>query len=183
MLGDPKEFEKLFKLQATMFNWDEQKQTTIIPLVLKGKAERIYESLDGVKKADIKEILKAVIAGCTVTQDVLLDSFYSRKPYQGEPLSHFALDLQDLLIKALPNLKDPEKSILLRKQLSSFLPEHMRALIHFNQSKSWDELLVALDQSMPHVVAHSTPALTYPSYHSPVSSYDQFVKSEPIEAN
>ena len=182
-LSDPREFEKLFKLQATMFNWDEQKQTAILPLVLKGKAERIYDALDNTKKADGKEILKAVIAGCTVTQDVLLDSFYTRKPGQGELLSHFALDLQDLLSKALPNLKDPEKSILLRKQLSSFLPEHMRALIHFNQSKSWDELLIALDQSMPHVVAHSNTAMAYPNYQNPGPFYDQTIKSEPVEAN
>ena len=122
-LSDPREFEKLFKLQATMFNWDEQRQTAILPLVLKGKEEN--NALDNTKKADGKDILKAVIAGCSVTQGVLLDSFYTREPGQGELLSHFALDLQDLLSKALPNLKDPEKSILLRKQLSLFLPEHI----------------------------------------------------------
>ena len=59
----------------------------------------------------------------------------------------------------------------------------MRAIIHFNQSKSWDELLIALDQSMPHVVAHSNTAMAYPNYQNPAPFYDQTIKSEPVEAN
>lgn len=110
---------------------------------------------------------------------MLLHSLYNRKPASGELLSHFAIVLQNLLSKAMPDLDDKNKTVLLRAQLGAYLPEHMRALIQFNQSKSWDDLLNALDLSMPHVAAHLNASNTNSSFH-----YDAIsgLKNEPIEA-
>ena len=47
----------------------------------------------------------------------------------------------------MPSLGETERLILLRAQLSKFLPDHLRCLVNFNTDKSWDDLLVALDQS------------------------------------
>ena len=102
-------------------------------------------------KDKIEEIEKAIVKGCTQSQEVLSHAFYSRKPKEAETLSQFALALQDLLTKAVPTMGDTEKAIFLRQQLNAHLPIHMRALIQFNSKQSWDDLLVALDEASPHV--------------------------------
>lgn len=88
-----------------------------------------------------------------VPQEVLLDRFFERKPNGQELLSAYAMSLQNLLRKAMPNLQDREREILLRRQIGQYLPDHMRALIHFNAQKTWEELLTAIDQALPHAKA------------------------------
>ena len=109
-----------------MFYWDAAKQGSVIPYYLKGKAEIINNALPA-NKDKIEEIAKAIINGCTQSQEVLLYAFYSRKPKEGEILSQFALSLQDLLTKAVPTMGATEKAIFLRQQLNAHLPMHLRA--------------------------------------------------------
>ena len=118
--------------------------------MLTGKAERVFESMTG-DKTKIGEIKRALQEGCTETKEVLLHKFYSAKPKTGELLSAYAIRLQDLLTKAMPDLKVPEMSIILRGQLATHLPDYMKALITFNQKTTWDELLTALDAAHPYV--------------------------------
>ena len=172
--SDPKEFFKSFFLQASMFNWDNAKQAKVLPLYLKGKAERIYNAMPA-DKDKIEEIEKAIVKGCTQSQEVLLHAFYSRKPKEAETLSQFALALQDLLTKAVPTMGDTEKAIFLRQQLNAHLPIHMRALIQFNSKQSWDDLLVALDEASPHVDVNFFNF----SSQSGIAS----VKQEPLDVN
>ena len=73
--------------------------------------------------------------------------FYAAKSRDNELLSAFALRLHDLLSKARPGLKGTELSTILKGQLSNHLPDYMKALVTFNQDKSWDKLLTALDAS------------------------------------
>ena len=147
---EPKEFLKAFSLQALMYKWDATTQATAITLMLTGKAERVFESMSG-DKTDIDEIKKALQEGCTETKEVLLHKFYATKPKENELLSAYAVRLQNLLEKAMPDLKGPELSIMLRGQLATHLPDYMRALITFNQKTTWDELLTALDAAHPYV--------------------------------
>ena len=67
---DPKEFLKSLYLQASMFNWDDAKQAKVIPYFLKGKAERIFNGMPS-DKDKIEEMARALIAGCTHSQEVL----------------------------------------------------------------------------------------------------------------
>ena len=150
---DPKDFMRNFKLHATMLDWNNNKQAKI-PFFLKGKAERIYNALSVDDKKDIDVILAKLEADCSKPEEVLIHEFFALKPKPNETMSRFALSLQDHLSKAIPSIRDTEKTILLMSQLSSFLPEHMRALIQFNSTKTWDELLVALGKTLPHVKAH-----------------------------
>ena len=69
-----------------------------------------------VDKDKINAIAKAIIDGCTQSQEVLLHSFYNRRPKEDETLSQFALALQDLLSKAVPTMGNTEKTIFLRQQ-------------------------------------------------------------------
>ena len=173
---DPKDFFKSFLLQAAIFNWDDDKQAAIIPFYLKGKAEHIYNALDANKKKSIDEIKKALLTGCTVSIGVLIDAFHNRKLRSDETFSQFAIALQGLLNRAMPNLGDPEKLALLRSQLSKSLPDYLRYMINFNTSLTWEKLLEALEQSVPHLNQTS-------------SSYDAWsgeacaIKSESTELN
>ena len=149
--GDSKEFVKKFQLQAAMFSWAKEKQCLILPKMVSGKAERVYEALTVDEKKEPDVILRAITAGCMQTKEVLLQKFYNSKPVSGELLSTFALKLQELLDKALPGLGNVEKNVVLRSQLTAYLPDYMKALIQYNQSQTWDDLLVALDSSHPYV--------------------------------
>jgi hypothetical protein len=149
-LVGPKEFLKALSLQALMYKWTDDVQATAIALILTGKAERVYEAMTG-DKTMIDVIKKALEDGCTETKEVFLRQFQTARPKPGELLSTYAVRLQELLTKALPNLKGLEMSIMLRGQLANHLPDYMKALITFHQKTSWDDLLAALDSAHPYV--------------------------------
>ena len=102
--SDPAEFVRSFKLQSFMFSWDDTKQLEVLPLLLKGRAERVFSALEATKKDTIKKALEEIENGSVQSQEMLLSAFYGRKPAVGERLSSFASVLQDLLTKAVPKL-------------------------------------------------------------------------------
>ena len=59
---DPHELARSFKLQSLLLNWNDAKQLTVLPLLLKGKALRVYNIL--ATKENIEDVLKAVTDGC-----------------------------------------------------------------------------------------------------------------------
>lgn len=61
-------------------------------------------------KVVIATVMGTIETGCVQSQEVLLHSFYARKPEANETMSHFALALQDLLSRAIPSMKDAEKN-------------------------------------------------------------------------
>ena len=95
-------------------------------------------------KTKIDEIKKALTNWCTETKEVFLRQFQAARPKSGELLSTYVTRLQDFLAKAMPDLKAPELSIMLRGQFANHLPDYMKAL-KFDQKTSWDDLLAALD--------------------------------------
>ena len=152
-LKDPKEFIKSFKLQSMCFKWDESEQCEAIQLLLTDKAENLFDALTDANKKVIKEIFATLTTNCTTSHEVLLDRFFERRPNKNELLSAYALSLDQLLKKAMPGLKANEREMLLRRQLGTYLPEHMRALISFNSQKSWEDVLTSIDKALPHTKA------------------------------
>jgi hypothetical protein len=148
----PANFVQQFKLQALFHDWDDAKQLTSLPLFLKGRAKRNYDAI--VTKTAIEDVLRDLVTSCSQPKELLLYQFYERKRASNESISKYALALQELLALAVPTMNLAEQTILLRAQLYLSVPEHMRALIQFNSSLSWDALLVCLDKSLPHVMAH-----------------------------
>ena len=134
---DPSEFLKSFQIQAAMFNWDATKQAAIISCFLKGKAEEVYKALDNTKKASMDEIKAALLDQCKLSTSVLLDAFHSRRKKSDETYSKYGRVLLDLLTKAMPSLKDEEKTSFLRSQLVKFLPDQLRLMVSFNSDKKW----------------------------------------------
>ena len=177
---NPTEFIRQFKIQALYYEWDEAKQLANIELFLKGKAERVFTALN--PKTAIKHVFDGLTLACSQSQELLLYQFYERKRGENESVSKYALALQDLLHLAVPNMDALVQNTFLRAQLCLSVPEHMKALIQFNATLSWDDLLSALDKSMPHVVAHANKS-TYSRWDSQQPSALSLIKSEPVEAN
>ena len=92
----------------------------------------------------ILQIFNGLITGCQQPQELSLYQFYERKRRTGESVSKFALALQELLLKALPEMNDtPElANKFLRPQLCLNLPPHMRAMVQFNSNLTWEQLLI-----------------------------------------
>lgn len=95
--SDPKEFIKTFRLQAMMANWDDAKQAEIIPNMLIGKAERIFEEMSETDQKDIKKIIRELETKCAQSSEALLQAFQNRRQKDGESISEYALCLQDML--------------------------------------------------------------------------------------
>ena len=81
----------------------------------------------------------------------MLQNFRNRRPHPGERLSTYAQALLELLNKAIPNIGAEVSNELVRDQLTAHLPEYMKAIIRFNQSMSWDDLLKSLDAAQPYI--------------------------------
>ena len=183
-LTDPKDFRKQFELQVAFQGWDAAKQLENLPLFLTGKAQREYDRIT--TKTSVKDVLKELVTALAKPQDLLINAFYERKPSPNETWSRFATSLQELLIKAMPDLPDPHRIPLLRSQLCRALPEHMRALVQFNTSLSWDALVQAIEKAMPHVQAYgyqSSPACDSASSTPTTSTTTPLIKQEPADAN
>lgn len=150
--SDPNDFIRQYKIQALFHDWDEAKQVANIPLFLKKKASRVFKAIN--PQTTILQIFNGLITGCQQPQELSLYQFYERKRRTGESVSKFALALQELLLKALPEMNDtPElANKFLRPQLCLNLPPHMRAMVQFNSNLTWEQLLICLDKSLPHVV-------------------------------
>ncbi len=129
-----------------------------------------------------EDVLKDLVTSCSQPKEVLLYQFYERKRSSTESISKYALALQELLAFAVPTMNLAEQTILLRAQSCLSVPEHMRALIQFNSSLSWDALLVCLDKSLPHVMAHEAQQQQQQFYPRSQHQALPLIKTEPIEA-
>ncbi|RMZ93537.1 hypothetical protein BpHYR1_038275, partial [Brachionus plicatilis] len=67
--GDPKEFKENFSLTAVMVGLDSVK--SILPMLLTGKAERLYEGMENGSKTNIETIFDTLINGCSQSADSL----------------------------------------------------------------------------------------------------------------
>ena len=187
----PSDFIRSFQIQALYQDWDGASQLTHIPLFLKGKAKRVYDALT--IKTTIKHVTDELLAKYAQSQDQLLYQFYERKRHDDESISKYALALQDLLQLAVPSLEQTtllavytnwqsltlEQTTLLRAQLCLSLPDHLKALIQFSPSMSWDDLLACLDKAFPHVIAHGDRSTSRWDSHQS----QPLIKQEPVDTH
>ncbi len=147
-MGDPVDFVQEFKICALMKGWDEAKCFANFPVFLKAKAQRVYESaLAGEEPPTTSQkAYEVVIKGCKPPDESLLVKFLSRKIKPGETVSFFALELQQLLHIAMPELQAKYQSAFLRAHLCLSLPKELQDLVNFTADNlTWDQLLVKLD--------------------------------------
>ena len=93
---DPNEFIKMFKCQALMFNWTDEKQASILELLVVGKAERAFNELSEDDKKVKERIFAKLKEKCVVSTESLFTEFTRRRPRVNESFAQFASALQEL---------------------------------------------------------------------------------------
>lgn len=144
---DVYEFLKRFELAATILEWNTAKQATCISAYLTGDAESRFDLMTTEDKKDIAKIKEHLIKECGRDSSQYLCEFYDRCMDVGEQPKAYGLELQKLLKKALPKLSDDDRDQILRVQFLKNLPPHMQGLAEFTSTKSWSDLLNAVDKS------------------------------------
>lgn len=189
-IDDPDTFIQDFKITAIYQKWDETAQLTHFPVFLKGKALRVYTACQ--EKDTIAICYNAVIAGCKPPNESLLINFFHRTLKQDESISKHALELQELLQLAMPDLQVGNRTSLLRAHLSLSLPKELQTLVNFTADNlSWDNLLVKLDQMDAQRQTNRTlnPSYASSSYSGPskaavgFSDTDTLIKTESFYAD
>ena len=71
--------------------------------------------------------------------------FKQRKPNLNEKPRTFALSLQTLLDKAMPNLNQGERETLLKNKFTKYLPATVQHMIKFSGHKTWNELIQSVE--------------------------------------
>ncbi|RMZ95285.1 hypothetical protein BpHYR1_050661 [Brachionus plicatilis] len=134
--GDPKEFKRMFELNFIMLNWDQTKKLTILPLLLTGKAARLFEAMKDEEKDSTDRIFEILISGCSQSAESMHQEFLDRAPLPEETVVDFARALQRLLEKAVPTLGSNERSCTFTREYAT-----------------WDQLLQCLEETLPNVKA------------------------------
>ncbi|RNA13347.1 Transposon Ty3-G Gag-Pol poly, partial [Brachionus plicatilis] len=143
----------MFELNSIMLNWDQTKKLTILPLLLTGKAARLFEAMKDEEKDSTDRIFEILISGSSQSAESMHQEFLDPAPLPEETVVDFARALQRLLEKAVPTLDSNEKKVFLKNKLAAHLPENMRLLIKFQADKTWDQLLQCLEETLPNVKA------------------------------
>jgi hypothetical protein len=157
---DPEDFVNSFKIQAA--EWSPENQLEYLPLFLRGKAKRLYDAVLAGDKDTIAKALIKIVALCAKPKETLLYKFYQRQLQSGESVADYACALKELLDVASPGLTMEQQLPFLRAQICLQVPEHTRALIQFNSSLSWDQLLASLDKAFPCINQSSSSQLSGP---------------------
>ena len=146
-LSDPKAFVQRFKLQARFQAWDATVQLEALPDFLTDKAKTAYDAITD--KTNITATLASLVTALSKSSSTLFEEFTSRKLRPDETVSAFALSLQDLLIKACPNLNEAARLPMLQGILCASLDSSTRALVKFSSTLTWSQLIKALDEALP----------------------------------
>ena len=191
-VSDPRIFKQAFDIYAAANDWTAAKKLLMLPLLLREKARRLFDHLkktadDNTTLLTADQLVTNLIHLCEPQHEVLLYQFYERHRLPDESISKFAGVIQELLLKALPDISPEYMSVLLRSQLCLNVPEHMRALIQFSSTfgdTSWDSLLSVLDKTCPSLMLNSDNGSNrWDTYARNVVKHENIIKQEPIEAN
>ena len=104
-----------FNLVAAAKKWDEVKQLSIVPALLRRKLVETLVNLED-EKADIKTLKRALSAQAGLTSDPLASArlFNDRKQEPGEKVSDYARELKRLYSRAYPG-KDAQSIVLVQQ--------------------------------------------------------------------
>ena len=179
-------FIRDFKIMSLYQKWDAATQLTNLPIFLHGKALRVYTACQ--TKTTIELALASIRTGCKPPNESLLINFYGRALGPSESISSYALELQDMLILAMPELQAEYQSSLLRAHLCLSLPQELQTLVNFTADNlTWDQLLSKLDQmdsarQSPRQLIRSSGSLIASSTQSSATEPQISIKSEPLDA-
>ena len=122
-------FLKDFQITGIYQKWDATMQLKNLPIFLNGKAEHVFNAITD--KDTIKKALDGLRLGCKPSNESFIINFYGRVLSADESISAYALELQEMLLLAMPKLQAEYQSSLLRAHLCLFLPQDLQTLVNF----------------------------------------------------
>jgi len=146
--GEFKSFKNAFMYDSLLFGWKEEQQVLAIEYCLKGKALKVFKSLDDSKRKSLTDIFKALEEKCSKSPDYYLNLFYLRKMNANETIASYCYAIQELLERAMPSLNEEDKEKFLKARLIANVPEHVKTYLEMLSDKSWRELCDIFNKSV-----------------------------------
>jgi hypothetical protein len=104
--GDVSEWFRRFEICSKANQWKEETQALKLPTLLEGESLAVWLELSEAEQANVETAKGKLKEKMMPMKFVSLDQFHARKLHPGEPLSVFTHDLKQLLVQAVPDLKD-----------------------------------------------------------------------------
>ena len=132
--GRREDFERAwtrFELVAAAKEWDEEKQVTIIPTLLRGNLVDAYVELEDEVKGDLGQLKLSLMKRAGFEADPLIaeKKFMARIQQEGEKVSDYAAALKRLFKEAYAKEDASRSDVLLQRFLMGLLPAVSRQLL------------------------------------------------------
>ena len=140
--GDIVLWLRKFELCSTANDWKDTNMLKRLPTLLSGKPFAVFERLASEAKEDYKTLTKALktaFGGDTTGKHLAMMAFRSRTRKPDEDIQVFAYNLEALLRRAMPEIENGDRDVLLQQQfIEEVLAELKRELLQ-RPSMSYEE--------------------------------------------
>ena len=135
------DFVDKFETTALVSGWLPDRQAQMIQAYLSGEAKALFNNLDYHYKFDIYYIKQFLLQEYALERDVYWKNFNNRLPKLNEKPKTFALAIQTLLNRAMPQLLVDQKEQILKSKLINVLPLSIQQTLKLQGNKSWSETI------------------------------------------
>ena len=133
--GDWVEYQHYFEQCAQINGWPDQDKARFLAVRLRGSAQRYFATIPAARRANWQH-LTADMAQRFLPPGTALQckaQFKSRRRLTGESLATLADDLRKLVVRAYPNMPDPDRDELVRDQfIEALTPVALRVRLQEN---------------------------------------------------
>ena len=138
-----------FELCSTANDWKDADMLKRLPTLLSGKAFAVFERLSAKEKGDYKTLTKALstaFGGDTTSKHIAMMAFRSRTRKPDEDIQVFAYNLEALLRRAMPNIGNADREVLLQQQFIEGVDVRLKKELLQRPSNSYGETVSVAQQ-------------------------------------
>ena len=147
--GDIVLWLRKFELCATANDWKDADMLKRLPTLLSGKAFAVFERLSAEEKGDYKTLTKALstaFGGDTTGKHIAMMAFRSRTRKPDEDIQVFAYNLEALLRRAMPNIENADREVLLQQQFIEGVDVELKKELLQRPNNSYGETVSVAQQ-------------------------------------
>lgn len=147
--GDIVLWLRKFELCSTANDWKDTDMLKRLPTLLSGKAFAVFERLAAEAKEDFKTLTKALttaFGGDTTGKHLAMMAFRSRTRKPDEDIQVFAYNLEALLRRAMPNIENGDRDVLLQQQFIEGVPVELKKELLQRPNMSYEETVAVAQQ-------------------------------------
>ena len=138
-----------FELCSTANDWKDADMLKRSPTILSGKAFAVFERLSAEEKGDYKTLTKALstaFGGDTTGKHIAMMAFRSRTRKPDEDIQVFAYNLEALLRRAMPNIGNADREVLLQQQFIEGVDVELKKELLQRPNNSYGETVPVAQQ-------------------------------------